>query len=69
MEESPSSPVLRELIQNYLFVATGKKPKTEKEERVKHIKVTVFGCLESPCCDRALMSRSLSHQSRSRTFV
>jgi hypothetical protein len=32
----------RELIQNYLSVATGKKPKTEKEERVKHIKV-IFG--------------------------
>lgn len=51
----------RELIQNYLSVATGKKPKTEKEERVKHIKV-IFGWLESPCCDRIVMVPVLSHQ-------
>lgn len=56
-----------ELIQNYLFVATGKKPKTEKEERVKHIKV-IFGCLESSCCDRVAMIPVLSHQDLGRGF-
>lgn len=59
---SPSFSVLPELIQNSLFVGTGKKPKTEKEERVKHIKV-IFGCLESPCWDHVLMIHILSHPS------
>lgn len=45
----------------------GKKPKTEKEERVKHIKV-IFGCLESSCCDRVAMNPVLSHQDLGRGF-
>lgn len=50
---------------NYFFVvATGKKPKTEKEDRVKHIKVIFGGSDEKAKVVTVLVIPVLSHKNK-----